>query len=354
MSSLAKLSTNLKCINNTSDTLENILFALCRLESWRVRKQIGSNRTVVITLPGQSCTAPLLPTLQKVFPCERHVFIYDGCFDSVKRGLYAKKRKYNEEQQQSQQSLGGTIPTLRAISVGTPIIPLSSIHNLDKMLASLPYDQADIVESWMSSVDTFLSLKNNEKKSGYVPFVCRLGFLMGQTGRLGNGTVDQSDLALSNLMEYITGSKSRKLSYSTEKAMSCLIAVRDDTLKEMESTKYPKLTEDEKKMIEACVFAHKGILIGDKTLLDTVQPNKDWSLKAAKKLKSCLCCIPGEGGEEEEEGSDEEEESKNSKIETSDEKQPNDKKVVNQPKSGGYVDGKAGFAFDPSKFTGFS
>ena len=53
--------------------------------------------------------------------------------------------------------------------------------------------------------------------------------------------------------------------------------------------------------IEDCTFAHKMILIGDKTLPDTVIPKKEWSLKAAKKMTSCACCFPGE---EDEEGSD--------------------------------------------------
>ena len=101
------------------------------------------------------------------------------------------------------------------------------------------------------------------------------------------------------------------------------------------------------------VFAHKGILIGDKTLLNTVQPSKDWSLKAAKKLTSCLCCAPEDG-----EGDEEDEERQNSDV-------AEFANVSGSPTpSGGaggifpnmtksqYVDGKRTFAFDPSKFTG--
>ena len=102
--------------------------------------------------------------------------------------------------------------------------------------------------------------------------------------------------------------------------------------------------------MEKCVFTHKSILIGEKTLLDTVQPKEDWSLKAAKKLKSCLCCIPGEG---EEEGDSDDEEGVNEDGESTRRNAGIDLTVpgafaTNRPK---YVDGKAGFAFDPTAFS---
>lgn len=65
-------------------------------------------------------------------------------------------------------------------------------------------------------------------------------------------------------------------------------------------------------------------------------------------MKSCLCCLPGEGDEEEE---DED----SSGNEDGDSSKPKDLSVpgafatntVGRPK---YVDGKAGFAFDPTMF----
>ena len=96
------------------------------------------------------------------------------------------------------------------------------------------------------------------------------------------------------------------------------------------------LSEGDRAVIEECAFAHKGILIENKTLMDTVQPSEDWSLKAAKKLTSCACCMPGEGDEEEE---------------LKDEGAPKQLRTIFTASST-YVDGKVAFAFDPSKFTG--
>lgn len=74
-----------------------------------------------------------------------------------------------------------------------------------------------------------------------------------------------------------------------------------------------------------------------------------YTVKAAKKLKSCLCCIPGEGDEEDEEDEDANE--------------GNNGEGSSKPKidlsvpgafatnTNRYVDGKAGFAFDPTKFS---
>ena len=106
-----------------------------------------------------------------------------------------------------------------------------------------------------------------------------------------------------------------------------------------------KLTQDEKILIEKSVFTHKSILIGEKTLLDTVQPKEDWSLKAAKKLKSCMCCLePGQGDDEDESDDDGE-----GKCETTE----NARSETDQSNAGRskYVDGKAQFAFDPTMFS---
>jgi hypothetical protein len=54
-----------------------------------------------------------------------------------------------------------------------------------------------------------------------------------------------------------------------------------------------------------------------------------------------MCCVPGEGDEDEEEDEDKEDGSK-----------PKEKIDMSLPGAGRskYVNGKAGFAFDPSKF----
>jgi hypothetical protein len=319
----------------TRSQLDKIIFGLCRFNAWEVRDQVGENRTVVFTLPGQSCTATLLPSLQKAFPCERHVFVYDGLIDSTARALRILKL-YEK----------GNVPLTmsRKISATTPIGQLTTVSKLDTLLSPLAYHQAGIIEAWLSSVDSFLKLKHNEKKSGYIPFVCRLGFLTSQVGRLGNGSVDQSQLALTNVLQYMTGSKSRPLKDEVlKKACDVLNEICDVEMKEVEKYK-DILGENDKKAIEDCAFAHKGILIENKTLMDTVQPKVEWSLKAAKKLTSCACCMPGQGDSDEESDDAEAKSSPGNGIAIK--KKP---KTVSKPPA--YVDGKTMFAFDPTRFS---
>ena len=215
------------------------------------------------------------------------------------------------------------------------------------MLSKLSFDKASIVESWISSVDMFLKLKHAEKKSGYIPFVCRLGFLLSQVGKLGNGSIEQSDLALTNLLQYMTGSRSRALKKEfLETAQSELKNIRGLELSSMAKSK--QLRQEDIETIEACAFAHKGILIENKTLMDTVQPKVEWFLKAAKKLTSCACCMPGEDDDEEKEV---EEENEARSDDMNGKAAMTNNTSIQKPKSG-YVDGKTMFAFDPSKFTG--
>lgn len=200
----------------------------------------------------------------------------------------------------------------------------------------------------MTSVDTFLTLKENERESGYLPFVCRIGYLFADTGRLGNGDVDLSRLALINLLQFITGSRSRRLEDAVVEAANHTLTRCRKEEKE-HAQKYGKaVSEVERVAIEACVFAHKGILIGNKTLLDTVQPKEEWSLKAAKKLTSCLCCAPEEDDEDEDEGYSSKAVYENGLSKGT---AGGDGVIPNMAKSR-YVDGKTTFAFDPSKFTG--
>jgi hypothetical protein len=307
---------------------KSIIYSLCRLNSWEIRNDIGENRTVAFTIPGQSCTAVLLPSLQAAFPCERHVFIYDGCINSTARGL----RMSNTH------------------SALIPISQISSLSSITTLLGSFSFQQANIIESWFSSVDAFLKLKHNEKKTGYTPFVCRLGFLLSQIGQLGNGKVDQSQLALTNVLQYMTGSKSRSLKDEViTEARKILGQIREDDMKAADQ--YTGiLSAIEKENIENCAFAHKGILIENKTLMDTVQPKVEWSLKAAKKLTSCACCMPGQGEEEDEEEDDDEKSVSGSpqRTESSDGKETKSKVISKAPV---YVDGKTMFAFDPARFT---
>ena len=139
------------------------------------------------------------------------------------------------------------------------------------------------------------------------------------------------------------------------KAVETMIALRKE---ELQKAKKRKLNEYDHGIVEEAAFEHKGILLENKTLMDTVQPKVDWSLKAAKKLTSCACCmIPGAEDDEsdDEEGGEDNKKNKsdsiNDSVQDSVEKS-NEKAMFTAPPTSNYVDGKAMFAFDPSKFTG--
>lgn len=342
MTTLALIASNNTQVISTQQ-FETIIFALCRLDAFRVRELVGVSRTVLFSLPGQTCVPLLLPLIQKVFVHERHLFVYDGCCHSVESGLgLIKKYGSSYRQQSSKQEWALVSETPRVMSSLFPMAPLRHNQALPETLAKLNSTQASIVEAWMASVDVFLDMKSKERKNFYTPFVCRLGFLMKRSG-IGNGDgSDLSELALKNVLEFITGSKSRAL---PKKVLDAAKSSLKRKRVEFEGLQSNKLTPDEKILIEKCVFTHKSILIGEKTLLDTVQPKEDWSLKAAKKLKSCMCCLPGEGDEE---GDNEEDDDGEANGETSED--PMSAIGMSQFRSK-YVDGKAQFAFDPTMFS---
>ena len=313
---------------------ERILFSLCRLESLRLQlqgKKGQKHKTVIFILPGQGCTRILLPILQKLFPCERHVFAYDGCVASVQRGLMLLKN--GDASQLSVTAMP------RSITATIPLFTMmKDLNTLPDLLAELPNQVAGIVEAWISSVDALLELKENEHKNMYTPFVCRMEFLLkNDPTSTKDGVDERSILALTNVLQYITGSRSRALDEMTmDAAQSVLMDLREEYQKETKN--FPKVDRKMRATIEDCAFAHKMILLGDKTLPDTVIPKKEWSLKAAKKMTSCACCFPGE---EDEEGSDADD-GEVTKVDTSsfgNAKNP-------------FVDGKTTFAFDPTAFTG--
>ena len=287
MTSLSLLIS--KKIRGISDRqYERVAFALCRLDAWRVRDRVGASRTVLVSLPGQSCVPPLLPLIQRAFPHERHVFVYDGCCPSAElgeallgryRGSFPHRRR---RQTAADDAWEGVSASPGAITSNFPMSPLRHVRELPGALARVSGARASAVESWMASVDTLLDMKSNEKRNFYAPFVCRAGFLMGRSV-FGNGSRgDVSGLALKNVLEYITGSKSRAIpdAVMTE-AASCLGEMR---AKFEDAVRGSRLGDDERELVEKCVFAHKSILLGDKTLLDTVQPSENWSRESQSRL----------------------------------------------------------------------
>jgi hypothetical protein len=108
-------------------------------------------------------------------------------------------------------------------------------------------------------------------------------------------------------------------------------------------THFPPFSASQVNAVEDCVFRHKSVLLGTKTLKDTVLPTQHWTLKAASKA-GCSCCAPEEVDEDE---------LKYFAAKRAAEDGVDELFALSKPPRGKptYVDGKVAFAFDPSKFT---
>merc|ERR1712137_1316479 len=153
----------------TVEEFDNVIFALSRLEAARW----SGYRTVVIIFPGQAFVPALLPTIARVFPNERHVFMYDDCCTAVQRSLSAKKLKTGDYSQ--------SVEMCRA-AVGSSME--SSLKDYKLKLSQLTGSTSNAVYSWMCSIDAFLNLKNNEDDIKYDPFVMRLDAIFRKVNEL--------------------------------------------------------------------------------------------------------------------------------------------------------------------------
>jgi hypothetical protein len=310
-----------------TDRLERILFGLVRLEAHRVRDQVGPLRTVAFTL-AQATVPSLAPMLQKVFEQERHVFVYDGCCASVGRAMVERKANLNHETSRIYRlnsSLLHTTPLYLGLTKSVPALTAA--------LANLPISLADTTETWMASVDAFFKLKEEEKTNNYLPFVCKLSFLVNDSS-MDDGT--ERYYALVSLLQFITGSRTRPLD-------EVVVGMAKSILQNYTSKQLPPFPASQVKAVEDCVFRHKSILLGTKTLKDTVLPTQHWTLKAALKA-GCSCCAPEEVDEDELKYFA----AKRAAADGITELFAMSKPRTVKPK---YVDGKATFAFDPSKFS---
>ena len=190
----------------------------------------------------------------------------------------------------------------------------------------------------MSSVDAFFKLKEEEFTNGYLPYILKLKYISTSEFKPNS----ESYWILCSVLQYITGTRSRPLAGGV--IDSAIEWMKDYNKKERESP--ISISDANKKIIEECVFHHKLILLGDKTLKDTVQGRQHWTLKEAAKRGGCACCGPDPLEDEEK---DERETALMKKARGLDtdmtERKPN------TPTSSGFVDGKLGFAFDPTRFS---
>jgi hypothetical protein len=247
-----------------------------------------------------------------------------------------------------------------SVSIGTPIHPSklpNALPNFIEATRKLPLHLSSAVHAWMDSVDTFLQLKAtsiSSSKSGqlekYLPYVCKMSLLLSADPCDANTSPPPSQdrsYSLTSLLQYITGyhHKSRPLPpHVWEAAVDFWRSSNGSTRATVVS-----LCSTYQRAIEDCVFRHKSILIGDKTLPDTVLPAQHWTLKQASKKSSCACRAPE---------NDDEEDDENNRTTATTSSNPfalpnavtdngNNGLVQRRPK---FVDGKAGFAFDPTKF----
>jgi hypothetical protein len=356
----------------TSSKIQKLFFALCRLDAWSLRDEIakGDAKTVLITLPGQATVATLLPLSQKVFPEDRHLFAYDGCVSSVKKGMYAQSQyRRGKLETQLASIINGIcqdpIRYTTPFPSNSPLTKDASLRTLADAFSNIPLTQGQVVETWMSSVDAYFKLKQEETKNGYLPFCFKLGFLTSPVGNFEQGS--DSFWSLTALLQFVTGCRSRALPEGVVDAAKEWLKdynqIQSDEQKRID--KYVNISEHDRKMIENCVFQHKLILIGNKTLQDTVLPKEHWTLKQASRA-GCSCCGPDPYDmEQEEEDAAEERTNDRATSNGIDMNSPgafamafktdgmtasNSNKNIGAPSNSGYVDGKLGFAFDPTRF----
>ena len=261
-----------------STEAETVIYALIKLEVYSRLHLSGTFNTIVFSLPGQSCTPIMMPILQKLFPSERHVFAYDGCVRSVERGLALHKGLISDTPDLAVESMP------RHLSACVPCMPLQQkLSGLPACLRKLNRATAGLVEAWMASVDAFITLKENEENNQYSPFVCKMEYFLSDDEKM-------PELALTNILEFITGSRPKFLDEDVVRAAkSIMVDFRKDMKQDM--VKILRINPDSHKLIENCVFTHKMILIGDKTLIDTVEPREKWRLKTTKCINTCACCF---------------------------------------------------------------
>jgi len=343
-----------------SSKIRKLMFALCRLDALNLQQEIGDAKTVMFTLPGQAVVATLLPLVQSVFPEDRHVFAYDGCVATVKRGIYAERIcKRSELSPNLEPIIRGMckdpvrlttpLPSNSPLTRGTS---LGGSGTLEKALAQVPLQQARIVETWISSVDAYFKLKNEEETNGYLPYCFKLGFLTDKpVGNFEYGT--ESYWSLKSIIQYVTGCQGRAVSEGVIDAakewIKDYIQAQEAEQKLIENA--VSLSEHDRTMIENCCFQHKLILIGNKTLQDTVLPKEHWTMKQASR-NGCSCCGPDPYDLDDEED-DTISETANSLGKINATMGANESSInpVSTAKSYGYVDATKEFAFDPTRFS---
>ena len=316
--------------------LHRLLFALCRLEAQPFRRPIN---TVVLMIP--TAVVPiLLPALHDTFPDDRHVLCYTGCVRTVQ---YAEATRGMFRKTQVPSNLAEAVSFGKnPVQHNTPVnanaqLSMHIMSPYPQALADLPVDTAGIVETWMAAVDTYLVHKNEMQVTNFLPYVCRLDYMVD------NGPLEKNQSprywSIRSLVQFVTGTAARELSDQMQNAIVCW-------LKAYKAPADPDTIEHPlRKEIENCVFQHKLILLANKILLDTVVPQQHWTLKQATK-RGCACCIPDDDPDGEiffarRNGTLAKGVNRGATFSDG---------GVKSSRSRSYVDGSSAFAFDPNHF----
>jgi hypothetical protein len=313
------------------DELERVLYAFCRMQAWNCEQP-----TLLISY-GAAVTPILLPMLQQVFPDDRHLFCYTGCIQTAQAAFHGRR---SFQRNHVPECVSDALQFPHPVSYTTPL-SRSMLHSVNTMppysraLVSLPIEIADVVETWMAAVDAFFLLKEDERINGYLPYVLKTDYLLTPV------SLDVRHWTTRSLLQYVCGSRTRG------EVPSETLDAAFSYLRERKPLAPLAKIDAYRKPIENAVFQHKLILIENKTLQDTVQPTQHWTLKSTAKA-GCACCLPEEDEEDEDLGA------LKGKLDMSRPGVfvlPGTLKKGKPSAAGKFVDGKMGFAFDPTKFS---
>jgi len=239
----------------------------------------NTNKKAIITLPGQSCTTTLLPLLQQMFQHETFLFCHDTCINAVLTGILlqtniGKQNKHAHSANDTPDTVATITSMPRHVSATIPISLLRNAPTFINALATLPAKHADIVEAWITSVDSFLSLshldgEHQQKQMGKRPSLCSIDVktLVRSISSADYPSSSSTDVELMNMIEHVTNHGSKDVHASTEqhncalKDAKLILAdiIADTKMHDRGLLSKNPLTLEELRAIDKCALTHDGI-----------------------------------------------------------------------------------------------
>jgi len=254
----------------THDTAAEILYGLCRLQlstsleqaSWQTLPSSTTTKTItappknygttILTLPGQSSTATLLPLLRQVFPNDKFLFCHDTCLNAVSRGIELHTTATDAT---NATSIGSSTSMPRTISATVPIALLRTVADYETLLATLPAHHAAVLEAWMTSVDSFLG-RTGVHTNGYsisVGTLVRNLSTATPTDGAADPPLSDDDADLVRMIRYVTSPPVAQPTAARNAARELLADVTGDV------GRSGALALGELRAIEKIALAHDGI-----------------------------------------------------------------------------------------------